>query len=537
MNAGNMSDGKTLSVRRALVSVSDKSGVVDFVQSLQKEFSVEILSTGGTAKALREAGVTVKDVSEHTAAPEIFGGRVKTLHPKVHGGILYRRDHAGDEAERAENHIEPIDLLIVNLYPFRETVAREADFAECVENIDIGGPAMLRAAAKNHKDVVILTAPDDYALILKELREKGGVSAKTRLELAAKAFYLTAAYDAAVGERLCQEAGINPTALKHIAVGGVKAIDLRYGENPHQAAGFYKTDSLHTGAATARLIQGKPLSYNNIADADAAFEAVCEFGVEKPACVIVKHANPCGAATRGTLKAAYAAALRCDPVSAFGGIVAFNQNLDAETAREVTEIFTEVIIAPDASPEARTIIAEKKNLRLLLTGGVLEKRKNALNFRAVGGGFLLQEADLKSVTREELRVVTERKPSDKELADLLFAFNVAKHVKSNAIVYAKDLATVGIGAGQMNRLDSSRIAVMKSAEIALREDLDHSLSAGSVVASDAFFPFADGMLAAADAGVTAVIQPGGAMRDEEVIEAANERKLAMIFTGVRHFRH
>ncbi len=527
-------------IHRALFSVSDKNGVIPFAEILQNQFGVTLLSTGGTAVTLRSSGLRVKEVSEYTCAPEIFDGRVKTLHPKIHGGILYRRGHEQDEIQRAENEIEPIDLLVINLYPFRETVANGGNFNECVENIDIGGPAMIRAAAKNHAHVAIITDPDDYELVLKDMREHdGAVTQKTRSLLAVKAYSLTASYDAAVAEYLRKQAGVEFQTLKHFAVGGVRTIEPRYGENAHQQSAFYQSDSTGGGAACGNLIQGKPLSYNNLNDADAAYEAVFEFSSEQSACVIVKHANPCGVAVASDQLSAYVAALRCDPVSAFGGIIAFNQPLEAETAKKVIEIFTEVIIAPGASEEAISILESKKNLRLIFAApseALSDSRKN-LTVRSLRGGLLVQDADSVLFDDHQMKIVTKRAPTEKEMSDLRFAFTVAKHVKSNAIVYAKDLATVGIGAGQMNRLDSSRIAALKAKEIADRENLSASPAVGSVVASDAFFPFADGLIAAAEAGVTAIIQPGGSVKDQEVIDAANERNLAMVFTGMRHFRH
>ena len=530
---------KPMPVRRALLSVSDKSGIVDFAKALAGN-GVELLSTGGTARTLKEAGLTVVDVATVTGSPEMLDGRVKTLHPKVHGGLLADRSKPDHVAALAEHGIPEIDLLAINLYPFEETLTRGAGFDECIENIDIGGPAMIRAAAKNHGSVTVLVDPADYAGVLEELAG-GGVSAGTRQRLAAKAFSRTAAYDAAISRWFTDEVGeAEPT---WVSFGGTLAESLRYGENPHQRAGFYKTAEsrpgpTRPGVATARQLQGKALSYNNINDTDAAFELVAEFDTTESAAVaIIKHANPCGVATGASLREAYELALRCDPVSAFGGIVALNRTLDAEAAEKIVEIFTEVIVAPDASPEAIGIVAAKKNLRLLVTGGLPDPATPGLTVRSVAGGLLVQSRDNGRLGINDLKVVTRRAPSARELADMLFAWRVAKHVKSNAIIYAKDGATAGIGAGQMSRVDSARIAAHKSEEAAKTAGLDTPLAQGSVVASDAFFPFADGLLAAAAAGATAVIQPGGSMRDEDVIAAADENDLAMVFTGMRHFRH
>lgn len=522
-------------VARALLSVSDKTGLLEFASGLQ-DLGIEILSTGGTARALAEAGIKVRDVSDVTGFPEIMDGRVKTLHPKIHGGLLALRGNEKHEAARKAHAIGTIDLLAVNLYPFEAAQARRADYAELVENIDIGGPAMIRAAAKNHESVTVIVEPSDYAAVLGELRANHcATSYATRQRLAAKAYARTAAYDAIISNWLLAEAGEDLPAFR--AFGGPLIAGLRYGENPHQKAGFYSSGEFRPGVATARQIQGKELSYNNINDTDAAFECVAEFGSAEPACVIVKHANPCGAAIGATLGAAYAKALACDPVSAFGGILAFNQPLDAETATEITKLFTEVIIAPGADEEACKIIASKKNLRLLIASGLPDPAARGMAVKSVAGGLLVQSRDGACIKESDLKLVTKRAPSARELADLLFAFRLAKHVKSNAIVYAKDLASVGIGAGQMSRLDSSRIAARKSADAAEALGLAEPLAKGAVVASDAFFPFADGLLAAADAGVTAVIQPGGSVRDDDVIAAADKAGLAMVFTGTRHFRH
>jgi phosphoribosylaminoimidazolecarboxamide formyltransferase/IMP cyclohydrolase len=519
-------------IRRALLSVSDKTGLVEFGRFLAAQ-GAEILSTGGTARALRDAGVPVKDVSEHTGFPEILDGRVKTLVPQVHGGLLGRRDLAMHQAQMAQHGIAPIDLVAVNLYPFEATVAGGAGFEDCIENIDIGGPAMIRSAAKNHAHVVVLTEPGDFAAVQAEVAAQGGTTLATRKRLAAAAYARTAAYDAAISGWFAGQLG--EAFPPRLAFAGTLRQTLRYGENPHQQAAFYLDGLARPGIATARQVQGKELSYNNLNDTDAAYECVAEF--DRPAIVIVKHANPCGAAVAGDLAAAWDAALRCDPVSAFGGIVAANRPLDAVAAEKIAAIFTEVVIAPDADDAAKAVFARKKNLRLLLTGGLPDAAVPGMVFKSVAGGFLAQSRDAGQVTAGMLKVVTRRAPTEAELADLLFAFRICKHVKSNAIVYAKGLATVGIGAGQMNRVESSRIAAWKSEAAAEAAGLAEPLARGSVVASDAFFPFADGLETAAAAGATAVIQPGGSIRDAEVIAAADKAGLAMVFTGMRHFRH
>ncbi|MGZ8387373.1 MAG: bifunctional phosphoribosylaminoimidazolecarboxamide formyltransferase/IMP cyclohydrolase [Rhodoplanes sp.] len=523
-------------IRRALLSVSDKSGLADFARQLAAR-GVELVSTGGTKAALADIGLTVRDVTDLTGFPEVMGGRVKTLHPKVHGGLLAVRDNDA-QREAAETHgIAPIDLLVVNLYPFEETVARGADDAACIENIDIGGPAMVRAAAKNHGDVTVVIEPQDYPAVLTEMAaHKGATTLALRQRLAAKAFARTAAYDAAISNWFA-EALADP-APPYRAVGGRLIEALRYGENPHQAAAFYRTPEARFGVATARQVQGKQLSYNNINDTDAAYECVAEFDPGRTAaCAIIKHANPCGVAEGASLVEAYRRALLCDSVSAFGGVVAVNRTLDAEAARAITEIFTEVIIAPDATEEAIGIVKAKKNLRLLLAGGLPDPRGRGLLIKSVAGGLLAQSRDNAVVDDMKLETVTKRAPSEAELADLIFAYRVVKHVKSNTIVFAKDRATVGIGAGQMSRVDAARIAARKAEDAALEADLPAPLTTDSVVASDAFFPFADGLLATVIAGATAVIQPGGSVNDEDVIKAANGHNIAMVFTGVRHFRH
>jgi phosphoribosylaminoimidazolecarboxamide formyltransferase / IMP cyclohydrolase len=523
-------------VTRALISVSDKSGLIDFARALRAR-DVEIVSTGGTSRALLNAGIAVKDVADLTGFPEMMDGRVKTLHPKVHGGLLAIRENPAHEAAMLAHDIRPIDLLVVNLYPFEATIAKGADLDDCIENIDIGGPAMIRAAAKNFAGVAVIVDTRDYAALLNELAANdGATSLAFRRKLAQKAYARTAVYDAAISNWLAKEIG--ETAPDYRAFGSTLIERLRYGENPHQTAAFYATPQKRYGVATARQLQGRELSYNNVNDTDAAFELVAEFSpADSAAVAIIKHANPCGVAEAGSLREAYERALRCDPVSAFGGIVAVNRKLDAEAAAEIVKIFTEVIIAPAVDEAALAIIAARRNLRLLVAGGLPDPRVSDLTYKPVSGGLLVQSRDNAVVDDMELRVITKRAPTDAELADLKFAFRVAKHVKSNAIVYAKDLATVGIGAGQMSRVDSSRIAAQKAAEAAASAGLAESLARGSVVASDAFFPFADGLLAAAEAGATAVIQPGGSMRDKEVIEAADSAGLAMIFTGTRHFRH
>ena len=523
-------------IARALLSVSDKTGLVDFARALATR-GIELVSTGGTRKTLTEAGLPVRDVAELTGFPEMMDGRVKTLHPGVHGGLLAIREDRDHAASMRAHGIEPIDLLVVNLYPFESTVRNGADFATCIENIDIGGPAMIRAAAKNHQDVAVVVDGEDYAKVLAELAQhQGATTLSLRKKLAAKAYARTAAYDAAISNWFAEQ--LADPAPTYRAIGGRLIEALRYGENPHQAAAFYRTGDARFGVASARQEQGKQLSYNNINDTDAAYECVAEFDPARtPACAIIKHANPCGVAEGASPLDAYSKALRCDPVSAYGGIVAFNRTLDAEAARAVTDIFTEVIIAPAATDEAIAIIGAKKNLRLLLAGGLPDPRATGLIAKTVAGGLLVSSRDNAVVDDMSLKTVTRRAPTNAELHDLAFAFRVAKHVKSNTIVYAKDLATVGIGAGQMSRVDSARIAARKAQDAAREEGLAEPRTKGSVVASDAFFPFADGLLVAIEAGATAVIQPGGSVRDDEVIKAADDHGIAMVFTGTRHFRH
>ena len=519
-------------IKRALISVSDKTGLVEFGRSLAAA-DVEILSTGGSANTLRDAGIPVTEVSEFTGFPEIMDGRVKTLQPIIHGGLLAVRGNVDHEAAMDEHGIRPIDLLAVNLYPFEKTAAGGADFATCIENIDIGGPALIRAAAKNHAFVTVVVDPADYPRVVREMGENGGASTdEFRTRLAAKAYARTGAYDAKISTWFASELG-EAFPARTVFDGTLKQ-KLRYGENPHQQAAFYVSGHARPGIATAEQLQGKELSFNNLNDTDAAFELVAEFN-DQPACVIVKHANPCGVAVADDLTAAYKRALACDMESAFGGIIAFNRALDEVTAKEVAELFAEVIIAPDIDGAAVEILAGKKNLRLLTTGAMPDSNKTGMTVRSLAGGYLFQGRDDRIF--ENLKVVTQRIPTDQEMADLKFAFTVSKHVKSNAIVYCKNGMTVGVGAGQMSRVNSARIAAWKAKDAARAAGSSESWAQGSVVASDAFFPFPDGLLAAADAGATAVIQPGGSVRDEEVIAAANEQGLAMVFTGMRHFRH
>lgn len=522
-------------IKRALLSVSDKTGIIDFAQKLQA-LGVEILSTGGTAKALKNAGVKVTEVSDHTGFPEIMDGRVKTLHPTIHCGILARRDDAAHMKAMADHSIAPIDMVVLNLYPFVETLNSGADFAECVENIDIGGPAMLRAAAKNHDFVAILTHPEQYDVALSDIAAHGGaVTPENRRLFAAQAFALTAAYDSAVSNWLCSKAGLD--FPHHVTFAGKLQQKLRYGENPHQAAALYLTpDSPRAGAATAQQIQGKELSYNNLNDTNAAYELVAEF--DAPTVAIIKHANPCGVASAPDIAAAYTKALACDPTSAFGGIIALNRPLTAAAASLIMEIFVEVIIAPSIEPNALPLLAKKPNIRVLAAGALPDPLAPRRMVTPVAGGLLVQDMDTQTLDLKDLKTVTQRAPTAQEMEDLIFAFRVAKHVKSNAIIYARGGATMGIGAGQMSRIDSSRIAAWKMTE-SFPPSADPLIrsSAHLALASDAFFPFADGLIAAAEAGVTAIIQPGGSIRDAEVIAAADERGIAMVFTGIRHFRH
>jgi phosphoribosylaminoimidazolecarboxamide formyltransferase / IMP cyclohydrolase len=528
-----MSKAVSAPIARALLSVFDKSGLIEFTRELAG-LGVELISTGGTARSLKSAGLAVTELEAYTGFPEMLDGRVKTLHPKIHGGILGIRDNPEHARQMRAHGIGPIDLVVSNLYPFEATVAKGAAFEECVENIDIGGPSLVRAAAKNHAAVTVLVEPGDYAAVLADMRAHAGATTpELRRHLAAKAYAHTAAYDSAISRWFAGALG--QTFPERLTLSGARRQLLRYGENPHQEAALYAAGESRAGVATARQPQGKELSYNNLNDTDAAYELAAEF--DSPAVVIVKHANPCGVAIGADLAAAYAKALACDPVSAFGGIVAVNRKLDAGLAAELGKLFLEVVIAPDADPRALEILSAKKNLRLLLAGGLPDRGAPGLVFRSLAGGFLAQTRDAARVGPGDLKVVTKREPSAAEIADMLFAFAVAKHVKSNAIVYAKGGATVGIGAGQMSRVDSSRIAAWKAREAGEAAGERARRTEGAVVASDAFFPFADGLIAAADAGVGAVIQPGGSVRDGEVIEAADARGLAMVFTGTRHFRH
>ncbi|MFL5019018.1 MAG: bifunctional phosphoribosylaminoimidazolecarboxamide formyltransferase/IMP cyclohydrolase [Rhizobium sp.] len=523
-------------IKTALISVFDKTGIVDLAHALSAR-GVRLLSTGGTYKAITAAGLAVTDVSEITGFPEIMDGRVKTLHPMVHGGLLAVRDD-GEHQEAMKKHgIEGIDLAVINLYPFEEVRAAGGDYPTTVENIDIGGPAMIRASAKNHAYVTTLTDPADYAELLEQLSADDGKTAYAfRQRMAAKAYARTAAYDAMISNWFAEALSIDTP--RHRVIGGALKEEMRYGENPHQKAAFYVTGEKRPGVSTAALLQGKQLSYNNINDTDAAYELVAEFLPEKaPACAIIKHANPCGVATGSSLVEAYRRALACDSVSAFGGIIALNRTLDAETAEEIVKLFTEVIIAPDVTEEAKAIVARKPNLRLLSAGGLPDPRAAGLTAKTVSGGLLVQSRDNGMVEDLELKVVTKRAPTARELDDMKFAFKVGKHVKSNAVVYAKDGQTAGIGAGQMSRVDSARIAALKAEEAAKALGLAVPMTHGSAVASEAFLPFADGLLSMIAAGATAVIQPGGSMRDQEVIDAANEHGVAMVFTGTRHFRH
>ena len=539
--------------RRALLSVSDKTGLIPFATSLAAQ-GFEILSTGGTAATLRDAGLAVTDVAEITGFPEIMDGRVKTLHPNIHGGLLARRDNATHLAAMQEQGIAEIDLLAVNLYPFEQQRAKTDDFATLIEYIDIGGPAMLRAAAKNHEFVTVLCDPADYDGVIGELASSGDVSQKTRRRLAGRVFARTAAYDQAIADWMANDGMANDgmandgmasdemtsdemgnTMDVTMTLAGRRLQELRYGENPHQKAALYAAGPARPGVASATQIQGKPLSYNNLNDTDAAFELAAEFS--EPTIAIIKHANPCGVASAGSLSNAWDAALAADPISAFGGIVAANMPLDSETARRITGIFTEVVIAPEADAAARAILAEKPNLRLLTTGAMPDAGSDAMKIKSVSGGFLAQSRDSGMITADDISIVTRAQPDARQLADLIFAWRVAKHVKSNAIVFARDRCTVGVGAGQMSRVDSARIAAQKARDTAAHHGWDAPRTIGSVAASDAFFPFADGLEALIEAGVTAVIQPGGSKADDTVIAAADSAGIVMAMTGMRHFNH
>ena len=531
-----MPDLDLVPLRRALISVSDKTGLLERARRLAAA-NVEILSTGGTLRALQEAGIAALDVAEVTDFPEMMDGRLKTLHPRVHGGLLGRRDNVQDNEDMAAHGIPAIDLLYVNLYPFEDTVAKGAEYAACVENIDIGGPAMIRAAAKNHAWVAVCVDGEDLDAVLDAMDENAGsTSLDLRKHLAAKSYARTAAYDAAISNWFADTLAVPTPAYR--AFGGNLLQALRYGENPHQAAALYRTSEIRPGIATARQVQGKALSFNNLADADAAFELAAEFNpAETAAVVIVKHANPCGVALHDKLATAYENALAADPVSAFGGIVAMNRTLDAVTASELVRIFTEVVIAPDADEDALAVLSAKANLRVLLTGALPDPDQKGWLTKTVAGGLLVQERDTGRILPSELKTVTKRAPTEQELSDLLFAWKVVKHVKSNAIVYVRDGATAGVGMGQTSRLEAARLALRKAEATAEENDWDTPHTQGSVCASDAFFPFADGLKAAIEAGATAIIQPGGSIRDDEVIAAADEAGLAMVFTGMRHFRH
>ncbi len=531
-----MSDAALAPIRRALISVSDKSGLADRARALA-ELGVELISTGGTLQALRDAGLAARDVADITDYPEMMDGRVKTLHPRVHGGLLARRDRSDDLDAMARHGIPAIDLLVVNLYPFEETAASGAEIGACIEKIDVGGPAMIRAAAKNHAHVAVCVDLRDVDKVLEALAEhEGATPLALRRHLAAKAFARTAAYDAAIAARLTPE--VERPARSWFTQGGPRIDQLRYGENPHQEAALYATSETGPGVASARQVQGKPLSFNNIADADAAFELVSEFDPDsEAACAIIKHANPCGAAIAETPAKAYERAFDADPVSAFGGIAAFNRPLDAETADAITKIFTEVVIAPEADPAALDILSAKKNVRVLLTGGVADPGRGGWSLKSVAGGLLVQERDFGHVREADLKIVTKRAPDEDELADLIFAWRIVKHVKSNAIVFAKDGSTAGVGMGQTSRVEAVRLAARKAEDAARENKWDAPRTQGAALASDAFFPFADGLIEAVEAGARCVIQPGGSMRDEEVIAAADDAGVAMVFTGMRHFRH
>ncbi|MEE9271872.1 MAG: bifunctional phosphoribosylaminoimidazolecarboxamide formyltransferase/IMP cyclohydrolase [Robiginitomaculum sp.] len=527
--------GQLTPIKTALISVSDKLKLLEYARALHG-FNVRLLSTGGTYKALKDAGIEVEEVASITGFPEMMDGRVKTLHPSIHGGLLADRDIGHHMDSLVAHNIPKIDLLIVNLYPFEETVSSGADYDTCVENIDIGGPAMIRAAAKNHKHVSVCIDGKSVAKLLGDMAQHDGSTCpKLRKKLAQKAFARTAQYDAQISNWFARQLGVKTPDF--IAQGGALKQSLRYGENPHQTAAFYASGNERMGVASAAQIQGKELSYNNINDTDAAFELVAEFGNILPTIAIIKHANPCGVAQGESYLDAYEKALACDPVSAFGGIVALNGTLDEDTAKAISKVFTEVVIAPKADKGALAILAKKKNIRVLITGGLPNPSDKAVTMRNVAGGLLVQDRDNGFITHSDFKVVTKRKPTDKEMDDLLFAWRVAKHVKSNAIIYVKDGSTAGIGAGQMSRIDSARIAARKAGDAQEAAGWDAPRTEGCVCASDAFFPFSDGLMHAAGAGATAVIQPGGSIRDDEVIAAADKAGLAMVFTGMRHFRH
>lgn len=520
-------------ISRALISVSDKSGLIDFAKFLQS-LNIDLISTGGTAEYLSSEGLEVKEVSQLTNFPEMLDGRVKTLHPLIHGGLLGIRENKIHQEEMAKNGVIQIDMLIVNLYPFEEKVQSGASMKECIENIDIGGPAMIRSAAKNFNDIVVVTNPSDYGRVIDEMRNnKGSISQIMKKKLASKAFSLTAYYDGKISSWFHKKD--ENSFPDFLSLSAIKSKNLRYGENPHQDAALYITDTNEGGISNATQLQGKELSYNNYNDTDAALELIKEF--EDPAVAIIKHANPCGVAISQNLSDAYSKALKCDSVSAFGGVIAVNREVSGQLALMILDVFTEVIIAPGYSLEARSLFSKKKNLRLLMIDGENKITTNEKQIRPISGGFLIQNKDDHKLLRNDLDIVTKKTPSDSQVKDMLFAFKVAKHVKSNAIIYAKDGSTVGIGAGQMSRVDSSRIAADKAKDAALKAGESKTLTIDSVVASDAFFPFPDGLIAAIEAGASAVIQPGGSIRDKDVIEAANNRNITMAFTGIRHFKH
>jgi phosphoribosylaminoimidazolecarboxamide formyltransferase/IMP cyclohydrolase len=528
-----MTDSDAVKIQRALISVSDKTDLISFGQFLH-DHEVQILSTGGTAKSLKDANIPVQEVAEFTNMPEMMGGRVKTLHPNIHGGILARHKNKNDAKDMILHGIQPIDLVVINLYPFEETMAAGGDRLQCIENIDIGGPAMIRSAAKNHERVAVITNAADYELVTDEMSaNQGATSLDLRRKLARLAFARTASYDVTIANWLDSELG--KTLPAHLLLSAQRSIPLRYGENPHQKASLFLLNLDHPGIGNARQVQGKPLSYNNLNDADAALELVAEF--DTPAAAIIKHANPCGVALGTTTLNAFKRALECDPVSAFGGIIAFNRPINESVAAEVTKNFSEVVIAPDASDQAQAVFATKKNLRLLLTGATPEQSPEGLNIKSIAGGFLVQESNQSHVVSSDLKVVTARKPTEKQLEDLLFAFRVCKHVKSNAIVYAKEGMTIGIGAGQMSRVDSARMAAWKAKSASKGANKTFLSTINSVAASDAFFPFPDGILGLIEAGAEAIIQPGGSIRDQDIIEVANKHNIAMVFTGLRNFRH
>ena len=523
-----------IKVKRAIISLSDKNNI-ETLLNIIKKYNIEVLSTGGTAKVIREHDVEVTDISDYTNFPEMLDGRVKTLHPKVHGGLLGRSNTSQHEKEMQEHDIEPINLLVVNLYPFSETVENGENFEECIENIDIGGPAMIRSAAKNHENVCVITNPEDYEGLNKILeKNSGSTSLIDRKLYASKAFSKTAFYDSMISQWLNKQ--LNVSWPDTVTISGKLEEKLRYGENPHQESAVYKKmDHKLNGVVKASLLQGKPLSYNNLNDSDAAYDLINEF--KEPTIAIIKHANPCGVSSKKSICEAWESALRTDPQSAFGGIVASNKEVTEELAEKMDKIFLEVIIAPSFSKAALSIFSNKKNLRLLR----IRPQKNVINsnyiIKDLSDGFLIQDKDNETLDENNLNIVTIKKPSSKEITDLIFAFKIAKHVKSNAIIYAKNNSTVGIGAGQMSRIDSSQIAAIKSKKASELAGLKTNMAEGSVLASDAFFPFADGLIAAAEAGVTSIIQPGGSIRDDEVIDAANKLGLSMVFSGIRHFRH